>query len=391
MSVAMNVRSRAPRLGLVAAMLGLALSAGASVTSAADTITLSTPFPAVAVAPGATPSFDISVTTGDPTRVNLLVGRVPDGWTAVLRGGGFTIDGVETDGTSTPTKVTLNVTVPADATGTHSIDVKGTTEGGATTTLTVDIRVTPNAAGDVTLTTDTPQLKGASNTTFSFSLTLNNDTPDDLPFSVAATGPDGWTVSAQIGSQTQAASVVVKAGSSTAVTVSAKPATGAAAGAYPIAVNATSGSRSAKADLAVEITGSYSLTLSTSDQRLNLNATAGSTTDLTLTLLNTGTAAVEAATMSATAPTGWTVKFDPATVAVPAGQQVNVVAHVTPSGDAIAGDYVATFKATAPVASAETDIRITIETSLLWGIIGIGLIAVVLIGLLWTFRRFGRR
>ncbi len=71
--------------------------------------------------------------------------------------------------------------------------------------------------------------------------------------------------------------------------------------------------------------------------------------------------------MSATAPTGWTVKFDPATVAVPAGKQVNVVAHVTPSGDAIAGDYVTTFKATAPVASASTDIRVTIETSLAVG------------------------
>ena len=104
-----------------------------------------------------------------------------------------------------------------------------------------------------------------------------------------------------------------------------------------------------------------------------MNATAGSATDLTLTLTNTGTADIDGAAMSATAPTGWTVKFDPATVTVPAGKQVNVVAHVTPSVDAIAGDYVTTFKATAPVASASTDIRVTIETSLLWGIVGIGL------------------
>jgi len=76
---------------------------------------------------------------------------------------------------------------------------------------------------------------------------------------------------------------------------------------------------------------------------------------------------------------------------VPAKQSVNVVAHLTPSGEAIAGDYVTTFTATAPVATATTDIRITIETSLLWGIVGIGLIAIVLVGLLWTFRRFGRR
>ncbi len=392
MSVARYVRSRAPRLGLVASILGLSLLAGASATSAAAAITLTTPFPAVAVAPGATPSFDISVTTEKAGRVDLAVSGVPEGWTAVLRGGGFTIDGVETDGTTTPTKVTLNVTVPADATGEHGITVKGTTSSGASTSLTVDIRVTPNAAGDVTLTTDTPQLKGASNASFSFSLTLNNETPDDLPFSITSTGPDGWTVTAQIGSQSQAASVVVKAGSSSPVTVSVEGRRcGAAAGDYPIAVVATSGSRSANAKLSVSITGSYSLTMSTANQVLSMNATAGTATDLTLTVTNTGTADVADVAMSATAPTGWTVKFDPATVTVPAGKQVSVVAHLTPSGDAIAGDYVTTFKATAPVASTSTDIRITIETSLLWGIIGIGLIAIVLIGLLWTFRRFGRR
>ena len=50
-----------------------------------------------------------------------------------------------------------------------------------------------------------------------------------------------------------------------------------------------------------------------------------------------------------------------------------------------------TFKATAPEANASADIRVTIETSALWGAIGIGLIALVLIILWLTFRRFGRR
>ena len=146
-----------------------------------------------------------------------------------------------------------------------------------------------------------------------------------------ASGPAGWTVTAQVGSQAQAASVVVKAGSTSPVTVSAKPSAGAAAGTYPITVNATSGSRSANADLAVEITGSYKLALTTADQRLNLSATAGTVSDMTLTLTNSGTADVEAAAMSATAPTGWKVEFDTPSVTVPAGQSVQVVAHVTPS------------------------------------------------------------
>src|SRR5829696_6781598 len=172
-------RAVIPAIGLVLML------AAVPATSAAGEITLTTPFPAIAVAPGSAPSFEISITTQEPGRVALNVGRVPDGWTAVLRGGGFTVDGVESDG-SGATKVTLNVTVPADAAeGTQRIDVRGTI-GGASTTLPVDIRVAPNAAGDVTLTSDIPQLKGASDATFPFSLTLTNDTPEDLPFSVVA-------------------------------------------------------------------------------------------------------------------------------------------------------------------------------------------------------------
>jgi uncharacterized membrane protein len=103
--------------------------AAAPAMSAAGEITLTTPFPAIAVAPGSAPSFEISVTTSAPGRVGLSVGNVPTGWTAVLRGGGFTIDGVESDG-KTATKVTLNVTVPTDATeGTTRIVVAARSRG----------------------------------------------------------------------------------------------------------------------------------------------------------------------------------------------------------------------------------------------------------------------
>ena len=394
MSLARSVRSNAARLGLAASLLGLASLIGAAPVGAAGEITLTTPYPAVAAAPGSTVNFEISITTDTADRVDLTVTGAPADWTATLRGGGFTVDGVETDGTNTPTKVTLAVTVPAAAAeGTQRIAVRGVSTSGARAadTLPVDVRVTPNAAGDVTLTTDIPSLKGASNATFPFTLTLTNSTPEDLPFSSVATGPDGWTVTSQVGSSAQAASVVVKAGATSPVTVSVKPAAGTAAGKYPIGVDVTSGTQTAHQDLEVEITGTYTLTLTTADQRLNMSATAGGTSDLTVVVTNTGTADVEGVAMSATAPTGWTVTFEPETVAVPAGQQVQAVAHVTPSGDAIAGDYVATFKATAPTASADAEIRVTIETSLVWGLIGVGLIVLVIAGLLWTFRRFGRR
>jgi uncharacterized membrane protein len=388
--VAWRIGERAARIGLVGAILGVVMVGVAPATFAADSIELTTPYPAVAVAPGAKVTFQLSIKTAIPTRVNLSLGRIPADWTTTLRGGGFVVDGVQTNGTDAAT-VTLDVSVPADAgAGSQRITVTASSLG-ASTPLDLDIRVTPSAAGEVMLTTDFPQLKGVSTTNFTFNLSLANDTPDDLTFGVVAGGPAGWTVTAQVTSQAQAASTVVKAGSSTSIGVTAQAPEDATAGTYPITVDATSADKTAHADLAIEITGSYKLTLSTPDGRLNASASAGGTTDLSVLVSNAGTAEVQDVALSAEAPTGWTVTFDPATVTVPAKGNIQATAHLEPSADAIAGDYVTTFRATSTAASATADIRVTIETSLLWGAVGIALIALVLIGLWWTFRRYGRR
>jgi uncharacterized membrane protein len=351
---------------------------------------VTTPYPAVAVASGAKVDLEISIKTTSGGRVNLSVTGAPEAWDATLRGGGFAIDSVDTTANSA-VKSTRDVSVPTEATGgTQKVNVVAR-QGSAITTLPIDIRVEPNVAGSISMTTDTPSLKGASDASFKFTLTLKNDTPDQQTFTVASTGPDGWTIDTQVGSEAQAASVVIQAGSTSSVTVTAKPSSDAAAGKYPIAVDATAGTLTTHADLSVEVTGSYALSLATVDGRLNANASAGNATDLTLVLTNSGTSDVQGAAMTATAPTGWTVTFDPATVDVAAGGTAQTVAHMTPSGDAIAGDYVTTFKATASTASATADVRVTVETSLLWGAVGIAIIALVLIGLLWVFRQFGRR
>jgi len=385
-------RSRIARLGLAGWTLGLgALLAAAPASLAANPVTLTTPYPAIEVAPGAKVNLTVSVETENAGRVDLAVSDVPSDWTATIRGGGFLVNGVQSNGTDA-TEVTLDVAVPEGApAGTERITLRATSDG-SVATLPVDIKVTPSAAGEVSLTTDFPELKGSSDASFSFSLTLSNDTPDDLTFGVVANGPPGWTVTAKVTSQAQAASAIVKAGETTAIEVAAEAPADAAADVYPISVDATSGDKTAHADLSVEVTGSYKLTLTTPDGRLSANATAGGITDLSLVLENGGTADIPDVTLSATAPTGWTVDFDPGTpVAVPAGGQTQVTAHLTPSGSAIAGDYVTTFRASSDLANATADMRVTIETSLLWGAVGIALIALVLAGLWWTFRRYGRR
>ena len=115
MTLAWQSGRRAARIGLIGAILGVAMVGVAPATFAADAIQLTTPYPAVAVAPGAKVTFDLSVKTTSAERVNLSLSKVPTDWTATMRGGGFVVDGVQTNGTDAAT-VTLEVTVPADAT-----------------------------------------------------------------------------------------------------------------------------------------------------------------------------------------------------------------------------------------------------------------------------------
>ncbi len=358
---------------------------------AANTLTITSSYPGVVVAPGSRVSFNINITTSPAARVNLSVNGVPSGWTATLEGGGYVVNEVQTDG-KTAVAVRLDVSVPAGASGTSTITVTGTGLG-QTVNLPLDVTAQAQAGGDVQLTTDVPSVQGSSSSSFDFTVTIHNNTPGDLTFAVAATGPTGWTVDAKLTSSTQAASTVVAAGSTAGVSVSASPPSGVAAGSYPINMVATAADKQYTQKLTVNITGSYQLAMSTPDQVLSNHGTTGTATKQQLVITNNGTAPVTNVKITDSAPTNWTVSFDKSTIdSIPAGQSATVTATITPSNDAITGDYQITFSASDDQSTtATTDIRFTVETSILGAIVGIILIALVFVGLGWVFRRYGRR
>lgn len=370
------------------------LTAVAAPVAADDGLEITTPYPAVAVAPGSKVSFDLTIASTRIADVALSLAGVPTGWTASILGGGNVVDGVavspDVDGT-----VRLDVEVPADATATTgSIRVTGS-GGGATDTLSVAVRVDAEAAGDISLTTSTPALTGASDASFSFELQFTNDTAQDVTLSVAATGPDaGWDVTATLTGETQAASTVVEAGSTQNVTVAASAPPDVAADSYPIIVTATAGDRTVTADLLIEVTGSYSMTLSTPNDVLSAAGSAGAATTLSFDVTNTGTAPLTEVTLTATPPTGWEVSFDPEALAGLAPDETGTIAAaITPSAEAVAGDYVVSFSATGVEGGADdtAQIRFTVETSPLWALVGLGIIVLILGGLFYVFRTYGRR
>jgi uncharacterized membrane protein len=371
--------------------IGLVAGPLAPLTAAAGGVSATTPFPAIVSEPGSTASFKVTLSTTQAGEVGLKAGGVPAGWTARFHGGGFVIDSAYVT-PGKPVDVTFDVEVPADqAATTAQIRVVATGAGGADT-LPLTLRVTDAAAGDVTLTSDFPELKGPSTATFAFNLTLKNGTPGEITFAIDATGPDGWDVTAKPSGSAQATSTVVAAGGSTTIAVTAKPSSDVAAGTYPIVAKATGGGKVATAEMKVTITGTYTLTVSTPDQVLSASANAGTQKDITLTLANSGTAAITNVALSASAPTGWKVVFNPPTVpSVDAGQTQTVTAQVTPTTDAIAGDYEVTITAKGAEASDNVTLRIRVETPQIWWIAGIVLIVAVFAGLYWVFRTYGRR
>lgn len=381
-------------VSLLAAALMLAslpaLAQEETPTTEVDSLGMSTPYPRVAVEAGDQASFDLTLVAPEPTPMTLEVTGLPDGWTGVFRGGGFEIDGV-TAGPQAP-ELSLDVGVPVDAAeGTYDIGVSAS-GGGASLDLTLQIRVSAQAGGEVTLTPDFPGLRVPTGETASFSVELRNDTPSDLEFELSSSGPAGWEVTAEPATEPQATTMQVEAGSTAQITVSATAPPGVESGQYPISVQASSPDNEVQADMIVEIVGSFSLELGTPDQRLSTEVSADGSSDIVLVVTNTGTAPISHVELSATAPSNWEVSFAEQVIAqLAAGESATVTATVTPSDQAVAGDYVITFRADSDEANSTVDIRTTVNPSAIWGFVGVALIVLVLVGLAWVFRRFGRR
>jgi len=395
----MHLMSRRwPRV-LAAALAALPLALVLAVPVGAAGLTVSTTYPAIEVDPGGTATFPLTVTSTAPQRVDLAVSGAPADYKVSFHGAGSIVDSVFTalPDKDAPT-LELQVKVPDTAgPGATTLTVTATS-GAEVVTLSVEVRISDKSGGQVTLDARTPALRGTNSDDFSFSVTLTNDTAREVEFSFAAQGPDGWTVDAQPSGAAKAATAIVSAGATATATVTAKPPSNAAAGAYPLLVTATGGTYTAQAQLQVELTGSYAMTLATTDGRLNTQVTAGTSSNFSLVVQNSGSAPLVGVTITSTPPTGWQVDFTPKSIdTIPPGQTATVTAAITPSSNAVAGDYAITFDANAAGAGGQgstsdtVNIRTTVETSSLWGFVGLGVIAVVIIGLLIVFRRYGRR
>jgi uncharacterized membrane protein len=257
----------------------------------------------------------------------------------------------------------------------------------------ITIVVAEQVNSGIKLSADFPSLSGDPGGNFSYTLTVDNQTPVEQTFTFDPTGPQGWTVTASPTAEAKAQTVTIDAGGTSTVKVTATPPDSADQGSYPIDV-AIVGSNGATGTITLEaiVQGTPDLTLGTADQRLDVTGKANTEKRVPMIIANTGTAPLESVKLAGTAPTGWEVSFDPDTVeAVQPGDTAQVTAVIKPASDAVAGDYAMTVRASAGSLSSSADLRYTLEGSRTMGIVAIGVIAAAFAVLAGVFVKFGRR
>ncbi len=389
-----------PRRGLRAGCLAavtcclvclLALGAGA-----ANGLEMSTAYPGLLASAGDSLSFamDFDNTLGSGQNVTLSVVDIPEGWEGYFTGGGNEISQAHVAGGETSSLVNFELTIPDDAAdGVYTVTLRAAAEGGAVDDYSLRLEVTSQETGSSSFEATYPEQEGSSSTSFSFDATIVNNSASEQTYTFSTDAPSGWTVSYQpSGDSTQVSSLAVGARSSQGVTITVTPPSGVEAGAYDISCAAVSASDTLSTDLSVVITGSYSLEMSTPGGLLSADIEGGKSTDLTLTLTNTSNTDLQNVNLTSSAPDGWTVEFSQSTVELlEAGATAEVTATVTASEDALSGDYVVTMTASNSEASDTAEFRMSVQTSTVWGIVGVALILVVIGGLAWVFHKDGSR
>jgi uncharacterized membrane protein len=351
-------------------------------------------YPAVSVRPGETSSISLRLQNYalPPQRLALSVSGVPAGWTATLMGGGQPV-AAAMPATNSSVTLELRLDVPKDATiGTQTLTVSAAGDS-AKVDLPVAVTLAKDLPAKLTLTPQLPQLRGTSKSSFEYQLNIKNDSGKKLTVALSAQAPQNFdtTFTEQYGSQ-ELNAVPVDPGQTKDVKLKVTPPNTAGAGDYKVTARVAAEDASVATDLGLTITGQPRLDVSGREGLVSTRASAGKETSVPVVITNTGTAPAEDIQISGSAPSGWKVEFDPKTVdRIAPNDNKEVQALITPTDKAIAGDYVTTVRAAARGESASTTFRVTVTTSTMWGIAGVGIIGVALLVMVGAVARFGRR
>jgi uncharacterized membrane protein len=356
---------------------------------ATESVTLYTPYTKISVPPGESIDYAIDVINNSKEiqNVDISVTGMPRTWTYSLKSGGWTISQLSIL-PGERKSVSLKVEIPLSV---NKGNYRFSVVAGTLNSLPLIINISEQGTFKTEFTTSQANMQGNVNSTFTFNANLKNRMTEKQQYAFMANAPRGWMVTFKSNYQPVTA-VEIEANSTQAITVEVKAPDKTEAGKYKIPVSAATNSSSADLELEVVITGSYNMELSTPTGLLSTDLTAGESKQLELVVVNTGSSELTDIKPEYTAPLNWTVTFDPKKIdKLAAGKTAQIYATIKADKKAIPGDYVTNMEAKTPEVSSKISFRISVETPMLWGWVGVFIILAALGSVYYLFRKYGRR
>ena len=162
-------------------------------------------------------------------------------------------------------------------------------------------------------------------------------------------------------------------------------------GEYNFTAVIDSAARQYEENLTLRLRGSYDLRTYAKSYRHDINRGETLTFDMTISNAGVGGALTNIA-VNMSAPQGWRATVDPATVAsLEAGERATVQVTVVPPADIVAGEYKVVAQVKSDQAEGEDEYRIVVEEQSYVAILGLLVMAGVVAGLWYMFKKYGRR
>jgi uncharacterized membrane protein len=363
-------------------------------------ISVSPEYTGVIVSEGEDVSIDLIVTNRGRSdeNIDLTLTSIPKGWKAWIKTYSFAVTGVHVKSDSSK-NLTLKAEPNQDVKpGTYTFDILAQTQDRQLTSSSqVVVKLTEKKEAKkirgVNIITSYPVLKGPTDAKFEFSLEVENKLDKDSIFNLSYQGPENWDINFKPAyEQKFISSLRLKANQSQTMAIEVKPSPWEKPGDYRILVKVNSPEAKGEVTLSVVLTGTYNLEAGTASGLLSLDALKGKSANLSIFVKNSGSATLNNIQLLSLKPENWKVEFSPENIeSLPAQEIKQIEVSITPSEQALVGDYSVGLSVDSGKASKNLELRVTVKASAAWGWIGIGIIVLVMLGLVVLFIRLGRR
>ena len=244
-----------------------------------------------------------------------------------------------------------------------------------------------------------PILQNTVGNVFQFEVTLYYEGDEARTFDLGFIVPEDWGGIFTGGyPETEISAFTVrpgKTGEKISLTVGPLSEEAAVPGEYVITVNAASGDIKGSVDLKAVVIPApeqYLLYMSTDTLATEFSVTPDQDNHLSLQLTNGHSGRVDNIIFSSGNPDGWELTFTPSNISVlepGVTQEIDVI--VRPPAGTEAGDYPLILKAVGDQTETERDLRITVTSSAVGGIVGVIVVIAVIVVLAIWFKRSGNR